>query len=222
MFHNDVQFWRHLQSLPVGHPDLPSPRVCRLLHRAFERWKGRPGWLDEGQVGHLFRDRPELSRAEADALARRPVAVRKALAVGRMLELICDPAVARSAGSCAILPDELIVGTLPPFSVGQGKEFVRYLTADEELAGALDYLNELSPMGHIVPNHGLVLAHGLEGLVSQARERMPARGRTRRPSPGTARRGAGAKRDPKAAGGPGPESAAFYESVILSLEGLCT
>jgi pyruvate-formate lyase len=209
MFHNDVQFWRHLQSLPAGHPDLPSPRVCRLLHRTFERWKGRPAWLAEGQVGHLFRDRAGLSPAAARAIAGRPVPVRKALAVARMLELICDPAVARTAGTCSVLPDELIVGTLPPFSVGQGKEFVRYLTADEELAGALEYLNELSPMGHIVPNHGLVLTHGLEGLADQARERMTA---------GTSRRKTAAKRGPKAAGGSESESAAFYESVILCLE----
>jgi len=29
MFHNDVQFWRHLQSLPAGHPDPPSPNTGR-------------------------------------------------------------------------------------------------------------------------------------------------------------------------------------------------
>jgi hypothetical protein len=44
------------------------------------------------------------------------------------------------------------LGTLPPFSVGQGKEFVRYLTEEEEFGAMLNYLNELSPMGHIVPD----------------------------------------------------------------------
>lgn len=193
MHHSDVQYWRHLQSLPPGHEDLPSPRVCRLLLRMFERWKARPGWLTEEQVGHLFRGRPGLSEAERAELAALPVAVRKALATQRMLELILEPSVAATAGTSAILADELIVGTLPPFSVGQGKEFVRYLTEEEELAGALDYLNELSPMGHIVPNHGVVLERGLAAIAADAR----ARG---------------------ASGGATAAQSAFYESVALSLE----
>jgi hypothetical protein len=175
MHHNDVQYWRHLQSLPPDHEGLPSPRVCRLLLRMFEGWKGRPGWLTEQQVGHLFRGRKDLSPTERKRLAGKPVAIRKALTIQRMLELIFDPAIARTSGSNTLSSDELIIGTLPPFSVGQGKEFVRYLTEEEELAGALDFLNELSPMGHIVPNHGVVLEQGLEAMVADARERAAAK-----------------------------------------------
>jgi pyruvate-formate lyase len=193
MHHNDVQYWRYLESLPPGHEDLPSPRVCRLLLRMFERWKGRPGWLTEEQVGHLFRGREGLSVAQREELAARPVAVRKALATQRMLELILEPEIASTAGTSALHADELIVGTLPPFSVGQGKEFVRYLTEEEELIGALDYLNELSPMGHIVPNHGTMLERGLEAIALEAR--------TRREAPGVS-----------------PEQAEFFESVELSIE----
>jgi hypothetical protein len=50
----------------------------------------------------------------------------------------------------------MIVATMPPFCVGQGKEFARYLTEEEELTAALNYPNELLPVGHIVPNHGVV------------------------------------------------------------------
>jgi pyruvate-formate lyase len=171
MHHSDVHYWRYLQSLPPGHNDLPSERACRLLLRMFERWKGRPGWLREEQVGHLFRGRADLGAAEGDAIAARPVAIRKALAVRRMLEIVMDPEVARASGSSAVSPDELIVGELPPFAVGQGKEFVRYLTEEEELAGALDFLNELSPMGHVVPNHRLVLEQGLDAMAADARRR---------------------------------------------------
>jgi len=193
MHHNDVQYWRHLQSLPPGHEDLPSPRVCRLLLGMLERWKERPAWVTEDQVGHLFRGRDDLSEPEKKELAAKPVAIRKALATRRMLELILEPAVARTSHSATISPDELIVGALPPFSVGQGKEFVRYLTEEEELAGALDYLNELSPMGHIVPNHGLVLTNGLEAMAADARKRAAQQNAT-------------------------PAQATFYESVALSLE----
>jgi pyruvate-formate lyase len=191
MHYNDVDYWRHLQSLPDGHEDLPSPRVCRLLLRVFEAWKSRPGWVAEDQIGHLFRERVDISEAERARLAREPIVIRKALAIKRMLELITSPELARTSGSCSILPDELIVGTLPPFSVGQGKEFVRYLTEDEELSGALEYLSELSPMGHIVPNHALVLTRGLNGLAKEARRKCLS-----------------AKRADKKA---------FYEAVAISL-----
>ena len=79
--------------------------------------------------------------------------------------------------------------------MGQGKEFVRYLTEEEELSGALSFLNELSPMGHIVPNHKLVLDHGLEAMAADARARAE---------------GAGAA----------PRQRDFFEAVALSLEGV--
>lgn len=193
MHHNDVQYWRYLQSLAPGDPDLPSERTCRQLLRMFDRWKGRPGWLAEEQVGHLFRGRDDLSDAERQALAAKPVVIRKALAIKRMLELIMDPDIAARAGSAGLSADEAIVGALPPFAVGQGKEFVRYLTEAEELAGALDYLNELSPMGHIVPNHKIVVERGLEALAGEARL---------------------AAADPATE----PRSVAFYEAVAISLD----
>ena len=192
MHHNDVQYWRHLQSLAPGDPDLPSERVCRQLLRMFERWKARPGWLTEEQVGHLFRGRDDLSETERQALAAKPVAVRKALATKRMLDLIMEPGIAARAGSGGLSADEAIVGTLPPFAVGQGKEFVRYLTEAEELAGALDFLNELSPMGHVVPNHRTVVERGLAAVAADARAR--------------------------AAGTADARSAAFLEAVAISLD----
>lgn len=173
MHHNDLQYWRYLQSLPQGHADLPSPRVCRLLQKIFQAWREKPLWLDEGDVGHLFLDRGDLSEQERAALAALPVAIRKARAIHRMLEVITDPLIASKAGSCVIDPDELILGTLPPFSVGQGKEFVRYLTPGEELEAMLSYLNELSPMGHIVPDHERVVKKGLRALIDDC-DRMSA------------------------------------------------
>jgi pyruvate-formate lyase len=193
MHHNDIDYWRYLQSLPPGHRDLPSPRVCRLLLRTFERWKGRPGWLREEQVGHLFRDRADLTEVQRKELAVKPVAVRKGLAVKRMLELILELPIMASARSGGLSPDELIVGMMPPFSVGQGKEFVRYLTVEEELSGALNFLNELSPMGHIVPGHGIALEKGLAAMAADARARAQDKGTT-------------------------ADEAAFLESVAISLE----
>lgn len=192
MHHNDVDYWQYLQGLAPDDENLPSPRVCRLLQRMFQRWKDRNAWLAGAQVGHLFRDRENLTSQERDELARKPIPVRKALAIQRMLEIIADRNLSGPAGSNTIGIDELIVGTMPPFSVGQGKEFVRYLTKEEELAGELMYLNELSPMGHIVPNHAIVLDRGLEAISKEAEQRSTARDATR-------------------------EQSSFYESVAISL-----
>jgi hypothetical protein len=192
MHYNDTAYWQHLESLPPGHEDRPSERVCRLLLRTFQRWKDRNAWLSEEQVGHLFRNRNDLSPGQQGELERKPVAVRKALAIRRMLEIIVDRRTG-PAGSNTISRDELIVGNMPPFSVGQGKEFVRYLTEEEKLAGELKYLNELSPMGHIVPDHGVVLEKGLEAMAREAREKISATGTT-------------------------DAAKAFYESVAISLE----
>jgi len=192
MHHNDIAYWRHLQSLAPGDRNLPSPRVCRLLQRMFQRWKDRNAWLSEGHVGHLFHERGDLTAEQKKELARKPVAVRKALAIERMLAIIGNRTLSGPAGSSAIANDELIIGTMPPFSVGQGKEFVRYLTKEEELVGELRYLNELSPMGHIVPNHGVILDRGLEAMADEAAQKATTAGIT-------------------------PAQSAFNESVAISL-----
>lgn len=174
MHHSDVAYWRYLQSLPAGHADLPSARVCRLLLRTFQRWAEKPLWLTEQDVGHLFEGRSDLSPTPLQVIKSQPVVMRKAFAIRRMLEVITDPDIAKKAGTFAVDPDELILGTLPPFSVGQGKEFVRYLDKDETLAAMLDYLNELSPMGHIVPGYDRVVTYGLRGLIADCEVHMPS------------------------------------------------
>jgi pyruvate-formate lyase len=192
MKHNDLEFWRALQALPAGHEDLPSPRVCRLLFDAMDGWKVKPRWLREQDAGHLSDHSP--SGINWSELAGKPAAVRKAMAVCRMLEIVSDPVTGMKTGACRVSPDELIVGTMPPFSVGQGKEVIRYLTDEESLRGAIDMVNEWSPMGHVVPNHGVVILQGLEALVTECET------------------GADSTRK--------SNTAAFYESVKICLEGV--
>ena len=167
MHHNTVQYWQTVSLLPEGHLDRPSPRVCRLLFRLFDKWKTKPRWLNENDTGHLFDGK---SKKEIARLSSLPMAVRKGMAIARMLDVVTTPEVGERAGTFLIDPDELIVGCLPPFSVGQGKEVVRYLTEQERLAAALNFLNEWSPMGHIVPDHGVILEHGINGILAKCRE----------------------------------------------------
>ncbi|HEV7642766.1 MAG TPA: pyruvate formate lyase family protein [Pyrinomonadaceae bacterium] len=113
-----------------------------------------------------------------------------------MFEIIGDPDAREKAGSMEIDPDELIVGTLPPYSVGQGKELMRYLTDDETLYWELRYLNEWSPFGHIVPDHEFILDNGIIGILNICQEKQ---------------RGIGNLSDKKYC---------FYQSVIKALEGV--
>jgi hypothetical protein len=71
----------YLQTLPKGHPDLPSPRVCRLLLRLFEGWRAQPKWISEDQVGHLFRGRKDLTTRQKEQLSALPIEIRKAKAI---------------------------------------------------------------------------------------------------------------------------------------------
>ncbi|WP_315823198.1 pyruvate formate lyase family protein [Paraflavitalea speifideaquila] len=69
-------------------------------------------------------------------------------------------------------PDELIIGSLPPYSVGQGKELMRYLTEEEALYYEIRYLNEWSPFGHIVPDHQRILDHGIDHIIAECRQKV--------------------------------------------------
>ena len=172
MIHNTTDYWRYIQGLSPEHRDRPSPRVCRLLDRIFQRWGDPPRWLTEGQVGHLFDYQPEAKD--------KPIAVRRGMAIREMLNLVTREPVASQAGTLEIHPDELIVGSMPPFSVGQGKELVGHLKRgesfdgeedDETLSGWLNFLNDRSAFGHIVPCHARVLELGISGVIEMCEDR---------------------------------------------------
>jgi pyruvate-formate lyase len=164
MIHSTVEYWRHLQALPAGHPDIPSQRVCRLLDRLFGRWTERPRWPERSQLGHLFDGKKPK---EVDELRALSVAVRRGLALRETLRRAVSPEVALLAGTCEVDPDELLVGGMPPYSVGQGKELVGHLTDEEALRFALDYLDDRSAFGHIVPDYPTLLEKGVRGLIRE-------------------------------------------------------
>lgn len=190
MHKNILSYWQFLESLPAGHEDKPSPRVCLLLQDTFEKWRSKHRWFEVDQFGHLF---DYFKDEKTKSLS---VAERKALAIKKMLEIICDPTVREKAGSMEINPNELIVGTLPPYSVGQGKELMRYLTEEESLFWELRYFNEWSPFGHIVPDHQYVLENGLIKILEECQQKQ---------------RAIGNRTDKKYQ---------FYQSVIDALEGV--
>jgi pyruvate-formate lyase len=162
MHKNILSFWQHLESLPDRHTDRLSPRVCNLLQEIFEKWNTKPTWIPFGQMGHLF-DR--YTNTELENVKALSVAERKGLAIQKMFEFICDRSSREQIGTMEINPLELIIGTLPPYSVGQGKELMKYLSDQESTYWQLRYLNEWSPFGHIVPDYEVILKKGLVGIL---------------------------------------------------------
>src|SRR5438309_5196135 len=158
MHYNILSYWRHLQNLPAGHEDLPSPRVCRLMLEVFERWQSQQPFPRWDCFKHI---RDHVDPSDPTDLMAQPIAVRRGIALKKTLAWVVGPQ-GQAQGLSLVHPDELIVGTMPPYSVGQGKEIMGYLKGeqdgdDEMLAYEINFLNGWSNFGHIVPDHEKVM-----------------------------------------------------------------
>lgn len=169
MIKNQVSYWRHLELAPKS--ERPSERVCRLMLGVFERWRRKPSWLTETDTGTIFDGLAPQQRTELEKL---PVAERKGLALRKLAAILTDRTISARAETFRVHPDELIVGVIPPYSVGGGKELVSYLTAEEKLRAAVNFLDERSPFGHVVPDHAVELERGLAAVLADLEERALA------------------------------------------------
>jgi hypothetical protein len=100
-----------------------------------------------------------------------PLVERRGLAMAKTLELLTTDW-GRAHGLFEVDPDELIVGTMPPYSVGQGKEVMAYFKdarddEDERLGFEAAFLNQWSNFGHICPNHEKVVRRGLRAIIDE-------------------------------------------------------
>lgn len=168
MHHNILAYWQHLETLSPGDPDLPSPRVCRLMLGMFERWRTRQPFPCFGYFGHIRDHMP------ADVMSE-PLMVRRGHAMAETLRMVSSPE-GRRDGLMYVSPDELIVGAMPPFSVGQGKEVMEYFRSSEEgddemLRFEVGYLNAWSNFGHVCPNHEKVIHLGLNAIIEDCQKR---------------------------------------------------
>ncbi|WP_373488711.1 pyruvate formate lyase family protein [Blastomonas sp.] len=191
MHHNILAYWRHLQNLPPGHEDCPAPRVNRLMLNMFEGWRSQQAFPPFDSFGHI-RDH------DGEQAMELPLAERRGLAMARTLDMLSGEW-GRRHGLFEIDPDELIVGTMPPYSVGQGKELMAYFKdhrddEDERLAFESGFLNQWSNFGHICPDHERVVRRGLADIIAECTTRRAAASTDRATS--------------------------FYTSVITVLEGV--
>lgn len=205
LFYNSQDY---LHQMAGGHytgGDPPSARLLSLMARTFNHW--HDGWLHRQRFPRLPHldtllnaGEPQmlLSTAERDN-SNSSIPLRKGLANCKTLaNLLSSPAssIARDNALLRVEAKELIVGVIPDFTLGRGKEVVPYLNKDETMAAWLkDELNEWSAMGHVVPDYERLVNHGLGWLVEDLRSRL---GRS------------DIEKD----------QAAFYHAAIASLEGV--
>lgn len=152
--------------------DAPSPRLLSLIARTFNHW--RDGWVHNNQFPRL----PHLAgsedkRKEMEAI---PIPTRKAMANFETLNNLLSAPDSEFAQKFDLLrsyPKELIVGVVPDFTYGRGKEVMPYLSKDEEVSFWLKkQLNEFSSMGHIIPDLDHLVRKGLGNMITDLEKRL--------------------------------------------------
>lgn len=172
--------------------DAPTPRLLSLIHRTFNHW--RDGWVHNDHFPRL----PHLAGSEdkKKEMEAIPIPTRKAMANFETLNNLLSAPDSKFAQKCGLLriyPKELIVGVVPDFTYGRGKEVMPYLSKEEEFNFWLEkQLNEFSSMGHIIPDLDHLVRNGLGNLIADLEKRL--------------------EKD--------PSHATFYNSAITSLKGV--
>jgi pyruvate-formate lyase len=180
-----------------------SNRVIGLLENTFARWQNT--WYEPPVLPSLpdlhdyLRDCSCLSDEEKETITKGSVAERKGFAIKSTLDLFSDSKYCRKNNFdlFRIDPKELIVGVLPPFTLGTGVAAMRYLSEEERIDGYFLGLDETSMAGHVVPGYEIILKKGIGGLLNDTRKDL--------------------ERVQKAGD---IEKTQFYKSVIYSLEGV--
>ncbi|KAI2633412.1 pyruvate formate lyase-domain-containing protein [Xylaria nigripes] len=169
LFYNTQDYMHRMAEGHYIESDQPSVRVLSLLSRSFNHW--RDGWMK----GEFF---PRLPHLKDLLHVLKPLGVtavpesileRKGLANYATLAHILsspDSQIAKHTGLVRITPNELIVGAIPDFTLGRGKEVVPYLSEDEKMDAWLKAsIDESAAMGHIVPDFETLVNKGLGAMI---------------------------------------------------------
>ncbi|KAK0634584.1 pyruvate formate lyase-domain-containing protein [Bombardia bombarda] len=163
MFYNSQDYLHQMAEDRYEGGDPPSARLLSLMSRTFSHW--RDSWVKRQTFPRL----PHLETLVSKAELKAPVPVRKGIANRKTLaKLLSHPSsdIARNNGLLRIEAKELLVGVIPDFTLGRGKEVVPYLDKDETMAAWLKgQLNEWSAMGHVVPDYERLVNSGLGAMI---------------------------------------------------------
>ncbi|NOY72094.1 MAG: Dyp-type peroxidase [Gammaproteobacteria bacterium] len=195
MYYNNRDFLHQAQQDDTNTLKI-SDRILLLLSQTFSRWNDT--WEKKPTMPALGKLQDYLQEARWQDYKwvgeSTSAALRKGLAIKVSLSDVLQREVYRSsAGLHNIKPYEIIVGNMPPLTLGTGTQVMEYLNEDEKIEAFFGTLNEYSATGHNIPNYKKVLRLGINGLLDEARDKHS---------------------------GAESESADFYQSVIWALEGL--
>ncbi|KAH9989888.1 PFL-like glycyl radical enzyme [Xylariaceae sp. FL0662B] len=129
------------------------------------------GWMTSQHFPRL----PHLRERVSQKTIPQSILERKGLAnLLTLSDLLSSPDsdIAQDTGLTRIAAKELIVGAIPDFTLGRGKEVVPYLDEDETISAWLKgELNEWSAMGHVVPNYQTLVDNGLATMIADLDQR---------------------------------------------------
>jgi pyruvate-formate lyase/deferrochelatase/peroxidase EfeB len=177
-----------------------TDRVIELLGNTFSRWHN--SWYElppfpslPSLADYLSDPAQDLSAAEQQDQLNAPIAERKGLTIKYTLgDLFSKEDDTHGKDLFRLDPKEIIVGVLPPFTLGSGVVVMPYLREDERLNGFFMKLDETSMAGHTVPDYDTVLKTGIGRLLEQTTQKLNGAGD-------------GDRRN-------------FYQSVVYALEGV--
>ncbi|GAP86733.1 putative Dyp-type peroxidase family protein [Rosellinia necatrix] len=175
LYYNTQDYMHQMAEGYYASGDQPSVRLLSLLSRTFNHW--RDGWM-KGEHFPLLPHLKELLPIVKKTAVPDSILERKGLAnFATLANLLSLPTskIAKDTGLVRIAVKELIVGAIPDFTLGRGKEVVPYLTEDETMAAWLKcQLSEWSAMGHIVPNMQTLVDNGLAKMIEDFDRRAEA------------------------------------------------
>lgn len=194
MFYNSKDYLHHLGNHSKEAAELeplPSDRVVELLGYTFSRWHDT--WYRRRSAPELGHLKDHIQGGGPDLMGLS-LAERKGLATKRTLELLSSPEPGMAFDTYRIHPKELIVGSVPDYTLGSGFEAMDYMNEIEQQRAFVMRLNEAGAAGHNVPNYARAVRLGIGGLIEEVEQYLC--------NPGD------------------DKSKEFYQSALYALEGV--
>ncbi len=178
MYYNTKDYLNSIWEDRNRDPYPVTDRVITLLGDTFSRWHHT--WyvppvfpVLPDMEAFLGENEEKYSKEEARAFLTSSIAERKGLAIKFTLgDLFTDEAFCRETEMFRIDPKEVIVGVLPPYTLGTGPAVMTYLGPDERLDGFCMGLDETSTAGHTIPDYPRLLEKGVKKLIDEVGEKM--------------------------------------------------
>lgn len=199
MFYNNRDFLHKAQAVNAD-GDPISDRIIGLLGQTFmqwnDTWTNRVDMPSLGRLQDYTDDNASRWHEYGDVGRSNSAALRKGLTIKISLsDVLLRPLYRETANLFTIKPNEIIVGNMPPLTLGSGSRVMEYLQEDERIQAFFGSLNEYSSTGHNIPDYHKVLRLGIPGLLNEARTGLDAADQ-------------------------GSDQAEFYQSVVWALEGV--